>query len=298
MALKRGLGRGFDSLIPTPVVETEFDVTAKVDESGKRVSGDLIREVDPALVDPNPHQPRTHFDAEALEALAASIRVHGILQPMVVTQKSGRYELIAGERRLRAAKMAGLDAVPVIVRTIDEQQKLELALLENIQRAELNPLEIATAYRKLIDEFNLSLGDLEKKIGRDKTTISNTMRLLNLTPNAKQALVEKKISEGHARAILVRTSPEEQAVILEMILKHRWNVRQAELYARDYKGPLGSKMAVKMKIMAENQITKSISDYLGAKVVMQRKAKGGRLLIDYYSDEELERIYKAIRHQA
>ena len=298
MALKRGLGRGFDSLIPTPVVETEFDVTAKVDESGKRVSGDLIREVAPGLVDPNPHQPRTNFDAEALEALAASIRVHGILQPMVVTQKSGRYELIAGERRLRAAKMAGLDAVPVIVRTIDEQQKLELALLENIQRAELNPLEIATAYRKLIDEFNLSLGDLEKKIGRDKTTISNTMRLLNLTPNAKQALVEKKISEGHARAILVRTSPEEQEVILEMILKHRWNVRQAELYARDYKGPLGSKMAVKMKIMAENQITKSISDYLGAKVVMQRKAKGGRLLIDYYSDEELERIYKAIRHQA
>ena len=297
MALKRGLGRGFDSLIPTPVVETEFDVTAKVDESGKRVSGDLIREVAPGLVDPNPHQPRTNFDAEALEALAASIRVHGILQPMVVTQKSGRYELIAGERRLRAAKMAGLDVVPVIVRTIDEQQKLELALLENIQRAELNPLEIATAYRKLIDEFNLSLGDLEKKIGRDKTTISNTMRLLNLTPNGKQALVEKKISEGHARAILVQTDPEAQEVILEMILKHGWNVRQAELYARDYKDIRGSKMAVKMKIMAENQITKSISDYLGAKVVMQRKAKGGRLLIDYYSDEELERIYKAIRHQ-
>lgn len=297
MALKRGLGRGFDSLIPTPVVETEFDVTAKVDESGKRVSGDLIREVAPGLVDPNPHQPRTNFDAEALEALAASIRVHGILQPMVVTQKSGRYELIAGERRLRAAKMAGLDVVPVIVRTIDEQQKLELALLENIQRAELNPLEIATAYRKLIDEFNLSLGDLEKKIGRDKTTISNTMRLLNLTPNGKQALVEKKISEGHARAILVQTDPEAQEVILEMILKHGWNVRQAELYARDYKSIRGSKMAVKMKIMAENQITKSISDYLGAKVVMQRKAKGGRLLIDYYSDEELERIYKAIRHQ-
>lgn len=297
MALKRGLGRGFDSLIPTPVVETEFDVTAQVDESGKRVSGDVVHEVAPELLDPNPHQPRTHFDQEALEALAASIRVHGILQPLVVTRKGSRYELIAGERRLRAAKMAGLDAVPVIVRTIDEQQKLELALLENIQRADLNPLEVATAYRKLIDEFNLTLGDLEQKIGRDKSTISNTMRLLNLPASAKQALVQKKISEGHARAILVQTDPEAQEVILEMILKHGWNVRQAELYARDYRGKHGSKMAVKMKIMAENQITKSISEYLGAKVVMQRKARGGRLLIDYYSDEELERIYRAIRHQ-
>lgn len=297
MALKRGLGRGFDSLIPTPVVETEFDVTAKVDETGKRVSGEVVQEVAPELVDPNPHQPRTHFDQEALEALAASIRVHGILQPLVVSKKGGRYELIAGERRLRAAKMAGLDAVPVIVRTIDEQQKLELALLENIQRADLNPLEVGTAYRKLIDEFNLTLGDLERKVGRDKTTISNTMRLLQLTPNGKQALVEKKITEGHARAILMQQDAEAQEVILKMILKNGWNVRQTELYAHDYKGPQGSKMAVKMRMMAENQITKGISEYLGAKVVMQRKLKGGRLLIDYYSDEELERIYRAIRHQ-
>lgn len=297
MAVKRGLGRGFDSLIPTPVVETEFDVTAKVDESGKRVSGDVVLEVAPEQVDPNPHQPRKVFDTEALEALAASIRVHGILQPLVVTKQGSRYELIAGERRLRAAKLAGLDAVPVIVRTMDEQQKLEVALLENIQREDLNPLEVATAYRKLVDEFNLSLTDLENKVGRDKTTISNTMRLLNLPASAKQALVEKKITEGHARAILVQRDPEAQEIILEMILKHGWNVRQAELYARDYRRPQGSQMAVKMKIMAENQITKSISDYLGAKVVMQRKAKGGRLLIDYYSDEELERIYRAIRHE-
>jgi len=297
MAVKRGLGRGFDSLIPMPVVETEFDVTAKVDESGKRVRGDVVLEVAPEQVDPNPHQPRKVFDAEALEALAASIRVHGILQPLVVTKQGNRYELIAGERRLRAAKLAGLDAVPVIVRTMDEQQKLEVALLENIQREDLNPLEVATAYRKLVDEFNLSLTDLENKVGRDKTTISNTMRLLNLPASAKQALVEKKITEGHARAILVQRDPEAQEIILEMILKNGWNVRQAELYARDYRRPQGSKMAVKMKIMAENQITKSISDYLGAKVVMQRKAKGGRLLIDYYSDEELERIYRAIRHE-
>ncbi|HEY2004528.1 MAG TPA: ParB/RepB/Spo0J family partition protein [Candidatus Saccharimonadia bacterium] len=296
MAVKRGLGRGFDSLIPTPVVETEFDVTAKVDESGKRVSGDMVLEVAPELVDPNPHQPRKVFDAEALEALAASIRVHGILQPMVVTKQGSRYELIAGERRLRAAKIAGLDAVPVIVRTMDEQQKLEVALLENIQREDLNPLEVATAYRKLVDEFNLSLTDLESKVGRDKTTISNTMRLLNLQPSAKQALVEKKITEGHARAVLMQSDPEAQEVILKMVLEHGWNVRQTETYARDYRKPQGSKMAVKMRIMAENQITKSISDYLGAKVVMQRKAKGGRILIDYYSDEELERIYRAIRH--
>ena len=150
---KRGLGRGFDSLIPTQIVEEEFDVTAKVDESGNRISAETVREVDPGLVDPNPYQPRTSFKQAELEALAASIRVHGILQPLVATKVGSRFELIAGERRLRAAKIAGLESVPVIVRSFDEQEKLELALIENIQRAELNPMELATAYRKL-DIFN------------------------------------------------------------------------------------------------------------------------------------------------
>jgi len=293
---KRGLGRGFDSLIPTAVVEEEFDVTAKVDADGNRKS-DSVRELDPSLIDPNPHQPRQNFDEAALEALAASIRVHGILQPMIVTKAGVRYELIAGERRLRAAKLAGLETVPVIVRSFDEQEKLELALIENIQRAELNPLELATAYRKLFDQFNLSLGDISARVGWDKSTVSNTMRLLNLPIEAKRALVEKKITEGHARIILSVLEPDKQLVLLELMTKNGWSVRQAEEFARGFRGETGSTMKAKARIAAINTLTKSLGDFLGTKVQQVRTAKGGKLIIEYYSEEELERIYRQIRRE-
>lgn len=287
---KRGLGRGFDSLIPTQVVEEEFDVTAKTDASG-------MREVAPDLVDPNPHQPRQNFDPDEMEALAASIRVHGILQPLVVTKVGSRYELIAGERRLRAAKLAGLAGVPVIVRSFDEQEKLELALIENIQRAELNPIETATAYRKLVDQFNLSNDDIARRVGRDRSTVSNTMRLLNLPIEAKRALVDGMITEGHARVILSVVEPDKQKELLRLMLKNRWTVRQAEEFARGYKGQKGSKMLAQARIAAVSQLTMDLGDYLGAKVTQQRTAKGGKLVIEYYSEEELERIYKVIRHE-
>ncbi|HVQ43364.1 MAG TPA: ParB/RepB/Spo0J family partition protein [Candidatus Saccharimonadia bacterium] len=298
---KRGLGRGFDALIPTQMVEDEFDVTAPVDESGHRSSADLVRELDPMLVDPNPHQPRQNFDEAALEALAASIRVHGILQPLVVTRVGSRYELIAGERRLRAAKRAGLDAVPVIVRSFDEQQKLELALIENLQRAELNPIEVATAYRKLLDQFNMRLEDLGKRIGKEVSTISNTTRLLNLPPEGKRAIIEGRISEGHARAILslAEKDPESQLAkrleLLDMIIRHHWTVRQAEEFARGYKGRYGNKLKAAARIAAVNQLTMELGDYLGAKVTQVSTAKGGKIVIEYYSQEELDRIYRAIK---
>jgi ParB family chromosome partitioning protein len=294
---KRGLGRGFDSLIPTQIVEDEFDVTAKTDAEGNRTSADAVHELPPDLVDPNPHQPRQHFDQDALEALAASIRVHGILQPLVVTKAGSRYELIAGERRLRAAKLAGLDAVPVIVRSFDEQQKLELALIENIQRAELNALEVATAYRKLVDQFNLSLADISERVGYDRSTVSNTMRLLNLPIEAKRALVEEKINEGHARVILSVVEPEKQVEMLELIIKNGWTVRQAEEYARGLKGRRGSHEKAVARIAKVNQLTMDLGEVLGTKVTQQRTAKGGKLIIEYYSEEELNRIYKAIRRE-
>jgi ParB family chromosome partitioning protein len=299
MAIKRGLGRGFDSLIPTAIVEDEFDVTAKVDgATGERVSGDLVREVDPMMVDPNPHQPRQHFDQDALEALAASIRVHGILQPLVVTKVGERYELIAGERRLRASKLAGLDAVPVIIRSFDEQQKLELALIENIQRAELNPIEVATAYRKLMDQFGLSLGDISEKVGRDKSTVSNTMRLLNLPLEAKRALMEGVITEGHARVILtIVDQPEKQLELLKLMIKNGWTVRHSEEFARGFRGETGSKQKAQARIAATNQLTMNLGDFLGTKVSQLTTAKGGKLIIEYYSEEELERIYRAIRRE-
>lgn len=296
-AKKRGLGRGFDSLIPTAIVEAEFDVTAPVNEAGTRVSADSVREIDPFLVDPNPHQPRQSFDEAALEALAASIRVHGILQPLVATRNGERYELIAGERRLRAARLAGLDTVPIIVRTFDEQQKLELALIENIQRAELNPIELATAYRKLMDQFNQSYDDIGSKLGKNLTTIANTVRLLNLTPDAKHAIIDGLITEGHARAILALRDKEKQDELLRLILKHKWTVRQAEEFARGYKGETGSKMLAQARLNEIEAWAKDLGDYLGTKVKQQRQAKGrGKIIIEYYSQEELDRIYQLIRH--
>lgn len=292
---KRGLGRGFDSLIPTQIVEEEFDVTAKVDAEGHRTSADVVREVEPGLIDPNPHQPRETFDPAALEALAASIRVHGILQPLVATRAGTQFELIAGERRLRAAKMAGLDVVPVIVRSFDEQQKLELALIENIQRAELNPMELATAYRKLVDQFGLGVGEIARQVGRDVSTVSNTMRLLNLPIEAKRAVVEGLIAEGHARVILSIDDAQKQVEFLDLMLKGQWTVRQAEEYARGFRGKTGSKQKAEARIAGVNQLTMDLGDFLGTKVSQVTTAKGGRLIIEYYSEEELDRIYKAIR---
>jgi ParB family chromosome partitioning protein len=298
---KRGLGRGFDALIPTQMVEDKFDVTAPVDAEGNRTSADLVREVSPSLVDPNPHQPRMNFDGPALEALAASIRVHGILQPLVVTKVGERYELIAGERRLRAAKLAGFDTVPVIVRSFDEQQKLELALIENLQRAELNPIEVATAYRKLLDEFNLKLDDLSRRIGKDVSTISNATRLLNLSAEAKQALVDGRIKEAHARAILSvveedkEIQQEKRQELLALILKNHWTIPQTEQFARGYKGKTGSKAKAVARIAAVSQLTMDLGDYLGTKVTQVHTARGGKLVIEYYSEEELARIYQAIK---
>jgi len=287
---RRGLGRGFDSLIPTQIVEAEFDVTAGDDEHN-------MHQVACELIDPNPHQPRTEFDEAALQALAASIRVHGILQPLVVTKQGNRFELIAGERRLRAARIAGLDSVPVIVRSFDEQEKLELALIENIQREDLNPLEVATAYRKLTDQFNLALSDISEKVGRAESTISNTMRLLNLPPAAKRALVEGAITEGHARVLLTTDEPHKQMELLRLMLERHWNVRQAEEYARGYRGEAGSKMAAEARIAGYNQLTESLGEYLGARVMQRHTAKGGRIIIEYQSEDELDRIYRMIRHE-
>lgn len=292
---KRGLGRGFDSLIPTQLVEEEFDVQAPVDNSGKRVTRDEVLLVSPELIDPNPHQPRTDFQPAELAELAESIKIHGILQPMIVGRAGERYQLIAGERRLRAAKLAKQEAVPVIVRTFDEQQKLELALIENIQRADLNPIETATAYRKLIDQFNLTVDELAKRVGKERPTVSNTMRLLNLSLEAKRAVAEGKISEGLARVLLTIEDAERQQELLELIISKGWTVREAEEYARGLRESKGSHEQAQKRIAGQSELTRNLGDYLGTKVSQQSTAKGGKLIIEYYSEEELDRIYRQIR---
>lgn len=290
---KRGLGRGFDSLIPVAISETEFEGSAAI---GGGLEGEVVREVNVDLVDPNPMQPRKNFEAEALEALAASIRVHGILQPLIVTRREDRYELIAGERRLRSAKIAGLEKVPVLIRSMDEQAKLELALIENIQRAELNPIELATAYRMLVDQFNQTYVTIGDKVGKDFTTIANTVRLLGLPEEARQAIIDGLIAQSVGLAILSIPDhePEKRLELLRLILKHKWGVTQATEFARAYQGEGGSKMKAMARLAAVNDLTMKLGQFLGVKVTQQHTAKGGKLILEYHGDDELQRIYKVI----
>ena len=281
MSKTRGLGRGFDSLIPNQV-EPEFD-PAPVEEGG-------ISQIDVSLIDPNPNQPRDTFDPQELDALAASIKEHGVLQPIVVRKIDSRYELIAGERRLRAVKSLGVDTVPSVVRSFDEQQSLELALIENIQREQLNPVETAAAYEKLISQFNLAVKEVAKRVGRDQSTIKNTLRLLRLPTEAKRALASNAISEGHARSILSLESESQQKELLRRIIDDGWNVRQAEEFARDIK----TKRKSPTQLTGENDATAKLSEKLGAKVQIQRRAKGGRLMIHYENDDDFERIINTL----
>jgi len=285
--VKKGLGRGFDSLIPTTLIEDEFDPTSQEDHALSRLT-----EVDHASVQPNPDQPRKDFAEEALQDLANSITEHGILQPLIVTpQKEGKgYFLIAGERRWRAAKIAGLAKVPVVVRTLSDQQKLEIALIENLQREDLNPLETATAYLKLHEQFNLSYTDIGKQIGKASSTISNLLRLLALPHEAKQALVEGKIVEGHARQILAIKEPDVQQELLELIIKNDWSVRKAEQFVIGYKEGEKNKKKAVAKTMAETPHTKRLGQHLGTQVSIRNMAKGGQLLINFQNDDDLERI--------
>ncbi len=289
MSQQRGLGRGFDALIPT-----EVQTSAPLADT----SGQTIQLVNPDKIVANPHQPRKHFDETDLAGLAASIKEYGILHPPVVSESAaGTYELIAGERRVRAARLAGLTTIPVIMRSFEEQQKLELALLENVQRSQLNSLETAAAYRKLVDEFNLSLDQLGERMGQARSTISNIMRLLLLPPDAQKALSEGKLSEAHGRAILALSTPAKQAELLGHILSQGWTVRQAEAFVQSEKHATGrpkeggSKPGVADHLARQ---TTELGTYLGAKVTAQTKAKGGRLVIEYRSPEELERIVRTI----
>jgi len=271
---KFGLGRGLDSLIPT----SDFDDTEN------RASGSLL--LDPAKIDPNPHQPRTSFDEAPLAELAASIREYGILQPLLVSKaENGRYQLIAGERRLRAAKLAGLTEVPVIERTLDEQQKLELAIIENIQRENLNPVEAALSYRRLMDEFNLSQEEASKKVGKARSTIANALRLLSLPAEIKQGLIDGKITEGHARSILAIENREAQLTFYGNILSEGMNVRQAESHVQE--------KSAKVRKVTDPDVRaaeKRLSEIVGTKVRIKPK----QIVIEYYSPEDLEKIFKII----
>lgn len=287
-AKPKGLGRGFDSLIPSDVLDETFDPTASQDEQTSELRYLKISEVSA-----DPDQPRRHFDEEALDELAASVREHGIIQPLVVTPVEGGYRIVAGERRYRAAGMVGLDKIPAIVRTLTQQHKLELSLIENLQRRDLNPLETATAYLKLHTQFNMTYEEIGQRIGgKAVSTISNILRLLQLPEPAKQALIQGQISEGHARQILALTDEKAQIELLKLIVREGWSVRKAEQYVVGYKkGDQKTKQKTGVAHTAlETPFTKSLASKLSVPVRHKTTAKGGQIIISYRNEDELKAI--------
>jgi ParB family chromosome partitioning protein len=243
----------------------------------------------------NPHQPRTQFDDERLGELAASIAVHGVLQPVVVRAlPDGEYELVAGERRLRATKLAGLEQIPAIVRVTEGGEQLELALIENLQRADLNPIEAAYAYRELTQRFGMTHEAVARQVGKSRVAISNALRLLDLAPETRQAMLSGQISEGHGRALAAITIPELQRAVLGVVIEQGLNVRQTEELVR-------RKRESQQPVQRRSDLTGDLADLeaqlrgmLATKVAISRTRRGGRLTIDFYSDEELDRIYAII----
>jgi ParB family chromosome partitioning protein len=281
MTAKSGLGRGFESLIPQ-----NFDNSLLLDEAER------IQKLKIAEVEPNKSQPRQHFDDEAIAELAASIKQYGILQPLVVTSlPGGGYRIVAGERRWRAAKLAKLTSVPAIVRGLKELEELEIALVENVQRVDLSPIEQALSIERLHEQFSMQYGDIAKRLGKSNATISNTVRLLELPEPARQALESKQISEGHARCILaLKDQLGHQAELLKSIISQGWSVRQAERYVSGVKAGAKEVKEVKARVATETAETKRLSKRFNAPVHVRRMAKGGKLEIGFKTDEELSRI--------
>lgn len=288
MAQKKGLGRSFDSLLPTELLNEAFDPTASEDE---RVSE--LRQVNINDITPDKDQPRRSFDEIALGELAESIKEHGVLQPLVVVASGSKFEIVAGERRYRASKLAGLTKIPVIVRTLSAQHRLEVSLIENLQRRDLNALETATAYLKLRDQFNLKLDQIGARVGgKSIAAISNAIRLLHLPESAKEALIQKQITEGHARQILALTDEKAQNDLLQHIIRDGWSVRRAEQFVIGYKKGQGKdkQLSGVRSTLSETPLTKSIAKKLGTGVRVKTTAKGGQLVIDFTDEKDLERI--------
>lgn len=297
---KMVLGRGLSSLIPIKNKTPNFSVTpvfgAQTPDMQNKNSfsyGGIIANIEIGKIGKNPSQMRKIFNPEALNDLAESIKIHGILQPLVVTEKSsGNFELIAGERRLEASKIAGLAKVPVIVRTANDQEKLELALVENIQREALSPIEEAAAYRDLNTQFNLTQEEIAVKSGKSRSRVANFMRLLSLPLEIQSAINEKKISEGHGRAILALINPEKQRALFAEIIKNNWTVRQTE-----EKVKLVSVASHTRKIGKRNspwlETENILSEMLSAKVEIRKSGNGAKIIIDCH-EGEVDRIINNI----
>ena len=290
MTKKTGLGRGLDALIPGGEFTPESP-------SASPTSGYQTLPI--ANINRNPRQPRTQIDQEELAELAASIQENGILQPLIVSaaDEPGQYTLIAGERRLIAAGMAGLDTVPVLVREATDIQRLELALIENVQRADLTPLEAAEAYRQLADDFNRSHEQIAQQLGKSRVAITNTLRLLKLPDDVRHALSSGEISEGHARVLLSLPNEQAQSAVLQTIIKHELNVRKTEELVRKYLGQRPASPSTPTPKPDVTFLEDRLRERLGTRVNLRPSKKGGTLVIHYYSEEELDALVMRILGQ-
>lgn len=314
MAVKKGLGKGLDSLIPSGAPKKTASGSSAKSESktgnenvssktaAKSGAADLkSAEVLVSInkVEPNRSQPRTNFDEDALAELADSIRKFGILQPLLVQQKENYYEIIAGERRWRAAKLAGLKKIPVIIRDYTEKERVEIALIENIQRENLNPIEEALAYKRLLSEFNLKQEEVAERVSKSRTTITNAMRLLKLDERVQQMVIDEAISTGHARALLAIEDPEKQYELANQIFDESLSVRETEKLIRNIKKPAPEKPAKPEKNIYYQDMEEKMRSAIGTKVTVKTKAKGkGRIEIEYYNADDLERIYSILMRSA
>jgi ParB family chromosome partitioning protein len=274
----QSLGRGLASLIPQRTAGMPGPV-----------------EIPTARIRPNPYQPRRRFDEAALAALAASIAEHGVVQPILVTETIEGYELVAGERRLRAAVMVGLDRIPAVVRQLAGREQLELALIENLQREDLDPIEAALAYRQLTDAFGFSQEDIARRVGRARTTVANTLRLLELAPTVQAAVANGEVTEGHARA-LGGLPNDAQGRVLDTVVDQGLSVRQTEELVRRLREPRPEPTARVSRPTDPDleRVEEDLRRSLGTKVSLARSRRGGRIVIEYYSDEELGRLYERL----
>ena len=276
-----GLGRGLGSLIPNK--------TQPIDAKDKKAVGskddnEQVLEISVDEIDANPMQPRREFGENNIEELVISIKEHGIIQPLIATKNNGQYELIAGERRLRAAKSAGFDKVPVIIRNANKQEKLEVALIENIQRENLNVIDLARAYQRLMEEFNLTQEEVAKKVGKSRPVIANAIRLLNLPENIKSALIEGRINEGHAKYLVGLDDEKKQTSLFNKILRGNLTVDDTNKLVKK----MGGTKAARIKINYKDKDKEfAFREFFGTKVEIKRKGKGGQVIIDFFSDEEL-----------
>lgn len=300
MAPKRGLGRGLSNLIPTDdTIEDVSTKTSKQTKTSTTAKTEVVKKVEQTLninrIEPNKNQPRKEFNEDALQELAESIRQFGVIEPLVVVKRKGYYELIAGERRWRAARLAGLKEVPVVIKDYDDQQIVEIALIENIQREDLNPIEEAHAYERLIEEFHLTQDEVAERVSKSRTTVTNALRLLKLTEKVQQMLIDDMLSTGHVRALITIADPQLQYETAMYIFDKKLSVRETESYVKKLLNKKPKEKTTEKEDPELSFLYKAIEnrlkESLGTKTTIKAKTReSGKIEIEYYSQEDLERI--------